>query len=107
METAQPYWKEWLRNRIAEQNSDRSEQLDRARSEARITGKEPFDRDKLGGMIDLRSCGSGNGWEIDPDDIESCEFRYYVMHPQFKTLREFAEFVEVMNISSAALRALQ
>jgi len=91
-------WREWLRERIEEQKAQRSAQLAEALIEAQKTGKEPFDFDRLEAMYEMMPYISDSNWVPDAEYIAYCEYKYYVMHPEIMTLKEFAGFLEMMDI---------
>ena len=98
MKEDQAYWKEWLRKRIEEQKAREAEQLAKARIEARKTGKEPFDFERLENMIDLRPYSTDTDCVPTPEYIENYAYKYYVLHPEIMTLEEFAKYIEMMQI---------
>ena len=75
------------------QDKERAEQLARAVRKAEESGKEPYDVDRL---LELWTPSSRN-----PPTREQLEtsfrFSYYVHHPRYRTLAEFAESLKLAD----------
>ena len=69
--------------------ADRMEYLEKAKTDAAVHAKEPFDLQRLGTMCDIGRMG------VMAVDEEQCriawEYGYYVEHEDVQTLAEFAE----------------
>lgn len=74
----------WVTDYFAEGERKRAEQLAAAEQEARATGKELFD---LGKLEQLLNRGSQASREADH------RMNYYLLHPEMKTLAEYAKSV--------------
>lgn len=83
-----------LRRSIVEQKRVRAEKLAVSKDEATRRGKEPFDFAVLESMCDT----SHGGLRIPAEErYAEYEYMYYVDYPSCMTLKEFAEFVNVLN----------
>lgn len=75
---------EQLNERIRQRNREaRAETLQQAKAQA--AGREPFDLNALRALVDL------SRWT--PEELE---YKYYVENPELKTMREFAELLELL-----------
>ena len=69
----------------------RAEQLARAKAEAVVRGKEPFDLAKLETLVDPgRMIGAS-------ERQRNYEYMYYVTSPDFMTLTELADLIKVLS----------
>ena len=82
---------EYLKRTLEEENRKNAETLARARAEAKASGKEPFDLDKLEQL-----CDTSRDFVLDPrEDRQShFEYLYYILHPELSTMEELAKYVE-------------
>lgn len=72
----------------------RKQQLATAIADAKASGKEPFDLEKLERLCDTSSEG-----RLDPVDERRArlEYKYYVTNPEIMTLAEFAYLVNELS----------
>jgi len=83
---------EWLRRKADEARCTEAERLRRARERARASGKEPFDFDALCRRYDPSSeLASSSELPDRAATAAALERRYYLDHPEVKTIAEFAE----------------
>ena len=80
-----------------EQRTERLRALTDAKAKAAADGKEPFDVDKLWALWDFSPQLSDADWKPDAASIEGLEEKYYVHHPQFDTLADFAKLMNELD----------
>ena len=91
---------EWLKELLKAEDAKRAQNLAKAKEEAKISGKEPFDFDKLYEMVDLSPDLASAGWEPTEEVKESYEYKYYLWCPKIKDLKEYAEYIKMMKLYS-------
>lgn len=80
---------------IKRENREKAEAaLAQRKAEAAARGKEPFDLEKLETMADTSTEG-----RKDPIEQRRAyyEYKYYVEHPEYMTLRELADLVNLVS----------
>jgi hypothetical protein len=75
----------------AEELRRRADSLARAKQDAVVRGREPFDLTKLEQLCDTSRDGV-----VDPPEVRAAhfEYMYYVHHPEFTTMEDLAQHVE-------------
>lgn len=86
--------KKFMAEELERTRLEHAEQLARAKAEAAVRGKEPFDLEKLETMCDTTSDGV-----LAPLEQRHAEFerKYYVGFPDVVTLADFAREIEKLN----------
>ena len=82
---------DFLAEALRKSEQTRAEQLARAKADAAMRGKEPFDLVKLEKLVDPgRMVGAG-------ERQRTYEYMYYVSSPEFMTLAELANLIKVLS----------
>ena len=79
----------WLRRKLAEQEAENAARLKEAKGEAKGSGKEPFNFDKLCLMYDPRSDMAPADQPITEEMRDRYELKYYVYFADVMTIEEF------------------
>ena len=86
---------EWVRQQLEAQEQEEQRQLVEALVQASESGKEPFDLDAFELLYDT---STSLGY-LPPRDVRLSRWKlkYYVSHPEFGTLAQFAAYLEKMD----------
>ncbi len=82
---------------LQEQRTSRAMRLDEARRKQIAAGKEPFDLTALEAIYDT----TNEMTRRDPEPTVRTMFweeKYYLLHPDVRTIREFAEVRKAMDL---------
>lgn len=90
--------KQWLQEKLEEDKRRRRQQLKEARKKAKASGKEAFSFEKLCRLYDPRSDFARPGAKPSPEIRKSMEYKYYVYCPQIMSIKEFVEYLEMMDV---------
>lgn len=91
------FW-DWLKERKkADDKRDRL-RLKEAKKEAKIKGKEKFSFKKLCQYYDPTSDFARPGSKPTRQKKKYMEFKYYVYCPEIMTIKEYADYLEMMDI---------
>lgn len=85
----------WVKKLFAQQRFDEADRMARAKAAQHAASKEPFDLDRFEELYDTSTeMGSRPAREVRE---RAYEHRYYLQHPQLRTLKELADLMRQLE----------
>ena len=89
---------EWLKQKLAELAAEEAVRLLKAKEQAKHSGKEPFNFDKLFSLYDPRSDMALADQPITEEMRDRYELKYYVHFADVMTIEEFVERLTAVDL---------